>query len=419
MDLFRFRRSHRLAVFALFVVACLASGVARAEEWPKWLGPNGTGIATDPIASQWPADGPKKLWTQNVGLGFSSIVGQDGVVYAFGMKANNDVLTAIEADTGKVRWSESYVVTHRADQPQAKNDENGLPLPEASPTIDGDRIYTYGGGSDLVCRKLTGGTVVWQLNVLDATGASILQWNAASSPLISNGFVYVQGGQGGALAVAVDQKSGKIAWKSGNGLGGYAAPIIVEAGGTQQLIIFGGDALHGLDPLTGKSLWSYPWKTQYDVNASTPVYQGGHLFITSGNGHGCAMLELNAKGVKVEWKGKEISSLFQPTLLDNGLLFGNSNGRFKCLKWPTNDVLWSSNAVKLGTGGSIVIDGDQAIALSEKGTLSLVRIGAAEPTVTSEVALFDGEKIWSSPVIYHSKLYVKGKEDLVCLNIGK
>ena len=73
-------------------------------------------------------------------------------------------------------------------------------------------------------------------------------------------------------------------------MGGYAAPILAGPKGGEQLIIFGGDALHGLDPKTGKSLWSYPWKTSYDVNATTPTYHDGFLFITSGYGHGGAML---------------------------------------------------------------------------------------------------------------------------------
>ena len=36
-----------------------------------------------------------------------------------------------------------------------------------------------------------------------------------------------------------------------------------------------------MDPQDGKTLWSIPWKTNYDVNAATPVYRDGHLFITS------------------------------------------------------------------------------------------------------------------------------------------
>lgn len=360
----------------------------------------------------------EKLWSRNVGLGFSSIVGVGGKVYMMAMQGQNDVLTAMEADSGKVLWEQSYAVTRKAQQPQGANPTNNLPLPEATPTIDGDHIYTYGGGGDLLCRNLADGVILWKLNVLDETGASILQWNQASSPLVTDKLVYVQGGQGGALAVAVDKSTGKIVWKADKALGGYAAIILVSVEGTQQLIVFGGNALHGLDPQTGKSIWSYPWKTMFEVNATTPVYHDGHLFISTAYGQGCAMFELHANGVKLDWKGKELSSKYQPCILVGNALFGNSGGRLKCLQWPTNKVLWSSNNVPLRDGGSFIINGSQLIALSEDGKLTLVHFTAAGTTVVGEVNLFSYDKVWSSPVIYHGKLYVKGENELVCFDIA-
>jgi outer membrane protein assembly factor BamB len=329
------------------------------------------------------------------------------------------VLTALDADTGKVIWAQSNKVTRRGEQqPQALNSENHLPVPEASPTIDGDKIYTYGGAGDLICRTLADGKEVWHLNVLDETNATVLAWNEASSPLVADSLVFVQGGQGGALAVAVDKTSGKIQWKADKGLGGYAAPILAGEKGSEQLIIFGGDAVHSLDPKTGKSNWKFAWKTAYDVNAATPIYRDGHLFITTGYGHGGAMLEIHSTSATALWKGKEMGSKYQPCILNQGVLIGNSGGRLKCLKWPTQDVIWSSNKVELGEGGSFVLDGNQLICISEKGKLSLVHLTAAGAEVAGEVQLFDYDKVWSSPVIYHGKLYVKGKEELVCLDVG-
>ena len=410
--------SHFAAWMGLMAVV-MQVNVGRADEWPKWLGPNSNGISTDKIIHQWPADGPKKLWSHKVGLGFSSVVGLDGKVYSFAMQGKDDVLLALDAETGKVEWTQSYPVTHKADAPQGSNEETHLPLPEASPTIDGDRIYTYGGGADLYCRNLADGKEIWKLNVLDKTGATILPWNAASSPMVTDKLVYVQGGQGGPVAIAVDKGTGNIVWESAKGVGGYAAPILVTVGTSQQLIVFGGTALYGFDPQTGKTLWSYPWKTDYNVNASTPIYHDGHLFITTSYGHGCAMFTMTAAGVKLDWEGKDISSKYQPCILDNGLLYGNSNGRLKCMAWPQQKTVWSSNKIDLQEGGSFVIDGDQLIAMSEKGTLSLVHLAPSGATVASEVELFSYTKVWSSPVIYHGKLYVKGKDDLVCLDISE
>lgn len=400
-------------------ILSITTAAASAAEWPKWLGPDGTGISTDKIVDQWPADGPRKIWSKKVGLGFASLVGLNGRVYFFAMQGTDDVLTAMDAESGSVLWAQSYTVTHKADGPQAQNKQNGLPLPEASPTIDGDRIFTYGGGGDLVCRNIADGAQVWKLNVLDETRARIITWNEASSPLVSGPLVYVQGGDGGAVAVGVDKSTGKIAWKSEPGIGGYAAPILVDAGGKPQLIIFGGEALFGLDPATGKTLWKVPWVTQYKVNATTPIYHDGHLFISSAYSHGCAMFKLEAAGPVLEWKGKQIASKYQACILQNGKLYGNSGGVLKCLTWPLQDEVWSTHEVKLNDGGSFVIDGNQMITLSENGVLSLVHLDPIGPKVMSEIDFFANQRdIWSAPVIYHGKLYVKGRDELVCLDIS-
>lgn len=399
------------------VMIALAAGSANAGEWPKWLGPDGSGISKDPIAAQWPSDGPKKLWSHKVGLGFTSLVGLDGKVYFLAMNQGKDVLTALEAETGKVLWAQSYPVTHKGDAPQALSD--GLPMPEATPTIDGDRIYTYGGGGDLYCRNLADGTEVWKLNVLDETHAEILSWNQSSSPLVTSDLVYVQGGKGSAAAIAVDKKTGKIAWKSERGMGGYAAPIIVDVKGTPELIVFGGQTLYALNPKTGATLWKEPWVTSYDVNAATPIYRDGHLYITTGYGHGGAMFNLTPSGAKLEWHGNQIGSKYQPCILDGDMLIGNSGGVLKCLKWPTNKQVWSTREIELSEGGSFIINGDKIICLSERGKLTFAQITPDGPKVLNESSPFSAEKIWSDPVIYHSKLYIKGTDELICYDISK
>ena len=86
----------------------------------------------------------------------------------------------------------------------------------ATPTIDGDAIYTFGSTGDLVRRNLADGKLVWQLNVLKETNGQAAQWGTASSPLVDVEKVYVQAGigDGAPVAVAVDKKTGKIAWQS-------------------------------------------------------------------------------------------------------------------------------------------------------------------------------------------------------------
>jgi hypothetical protein len=409
-------------------LAAVLPPVARAadsEEWPRWRGPRGDGISHEPIADKWPDDGPKKVWEQPVGIGYSSPVALGGKIYLFATGADGqESLTCFDAEGGKPLWSQGYPMHDRIDYPGTR----------ATPFIDGDSIYTYGAGGDLASWALADGKPGWRINIVKETGAKLLGvgqvWAEASSPLIAGDLVYVQGGQDGPVAIAVDKKTGKIAWQSqAKGMGGYAACVLgdVKEGG-QQLFVLGGEAVYGMDPTTGKTIWSEPWKTDYNVNAATPIFDGTHLFVTSGYNHGCMMLEVSKGAAKKSWDNKNLQSRFQPPTLDGQFLYGNSeekNGTVKCLSWPDGKIKWAvkEREFKLGFGGSVLRNDDKLITLGQDGVLTLLKATPQAYEKISQFKLFtpaaNPPDIWSSPIIYHGKLYAKGEKELVCLNVGK
>jgi len=402
-------------------ILTVVSPLAHAEEWPKWLGPRGDSISHEAISQSWPAAGPAKVWEQKVGFGFSSPIGFGGKVYLFTQTGDQDTLHALDAATGKPVWSVAYACTVSADQPQAKNPESAFPLPLATPTIDDGHIYTYGGGGDLVSRKIEDGSEVWHTKILKELDEKILAWNQASSPLVTEKLVYVQGGKNGPTAVAIDKASGKIVWKSeATAVGGYTAPLIIDVQGTKQLIVFGGDTLFAMNPDSGKTIWSMPWKTQYEVNATTPNYRDGKLFVSSAYEYGSAMLNVTPTGATIAWKSKELQQKFQPAILDGDYLYMNSKGILKCLHWPESKIVWSCSdpKLKLEEGGTIVRDGDKLIALSAVGKLSLVEATPTGVKLIGQMKLFDFRTTWSTPLIYRGKLYAMGQDSLVCLDIS-
>ena len=406
-----------------FVALSAASVACHAEEWPKWLGPNANGISTEPIASQWPAEGPKKLWEQKVGVGYSSPIALDGKVYLFYQVGDEERLSAFDAQSGRPVWTQSYKDTVRADPsgPQDTNPDSGYPLPLATPTIDNGKIYSYGGGGDLVCRKLEDGSEIWHTNVLRELGERILQWAEASSPLVTDKVVYVQGGRGGPTAVAIDKETGKIVMKSqSTSMGGYAAPIIADVQGTKQLVVFGNEQVIGMNPESGKTIWSFPWSNRAHVNAATPNYRDGYLFISSDYQTGCMILKLTPDGATKAWQNKVIQEKFQPGILDGDYLYTNSGGTIKCMHWPDGKIAWEANdpKLRLNEGGSLVRDGDKLIAMSERGKLSLVQAMPKSWKLISQVQMFDFLKTWSTPLIYRGKLYCMGEDTLVCLDIS-
>ncbi len=393
-------------------------GVARfsvAEEWPKWLGPKGTGISAESgLLETWPEDGPKKLWSHDVGIGYSSPVALDGRVYIFTQNERQDLLFCFDAESGKEIWNQSY---QRGEDP-------AYPGTRATPTIDGDKIYTHGSGGDLVCRQLADGKLLWQTNILKQTSAKPIQWGSSSSPLVTEEYIFVQGGmEGDATAVCVDKKTGSIVWKSeAKTLAGYASLILADAGSQKQLIVFAGDMLYGMDPRTGKTLWSEAWKTDYDVNAATPIFHDSKILVTSTRNFGVMMMTLSSDGKATkDWEKKDIACKFQPPILDGTTLYANSNGILKAISWPDGATLWSAAGrdLNVGAGGSILRVGDKLITMSERGKLSLVLATPKEGKLISQVQLFDYTQVWSMPVIYRGKLYAKGEKEFVCLDISK
>jgi outer membrane protein assembly factor BamB len=392
-----------------------ATQLTSVEDWPRWRGPRIDQISREAVPESLPAGGPKLLWSAEVGLGYSSPVAANGRIYLFTMNELKEALTCFDAITGKIVWSveggEGFHASYHGTR--------------STPTIDGDRIYTYGGQGELICRRLADGKQVWRADVLRESNSSNLSWGVASSPLIWGRRVFVQGGKGGAVAVAVDSGTGSVVWKSqAQGLGGYAAPIVADVNGVPQLIVLGGDSLWGMNPQTGQSLWSHPWHTSYDVNSSTPIYDPvtSRLFITSGYGHGCMQLQLTPGGAAPAWENKNIESRFQGAILDRGHLYANSEGTITCVNWLDGQLKWRAREeeMRLGIGGSMIRVGDKLITMSERGKLSLLRATPDGITLLGQAKdLVEGREVWSTPLLYGGRLYVKGAQEFSCFDLSR
>jgi outer membrane protein assembly factor BamB len=391
--------------------AAAAKPMIAAEEWPKWRGPRGDGISREPLPDSIPSSGLKAVWSADVGIGYSSPIAHSGRVYLFTLNNSKEALTCFDARNGTVIWSDERQTGWDVDYPGTRS----------TPAIDGDAIYTYGGKGDLICRDLATGHPRWELNVPDACDASNLQWGVASSPFIDAAKVYVQAGQGASVAAAVDKSDGRIVWKSeARGTSGYSAVTSADVEGTTQLIVFAGDAVIGMNPADGRTIWQQGWKTNYAVNATTPVYHEGHLFVTSEYGMGGLMLKLSPAGAQRVWAKKDVQSKFQQVIVDNGVLYAATDRRLKCLSWPDGAVKWKTPAGEppVGDNGSIVRAGDKLVVLSDQGMLTLVKATPNGAEVRGQFQAAEGDKIWSTPLLYGGRVYVKGPKELICYDLG-
>lgn len=400
-------------LFSATLIIFAASSIATADDWPRWRGPRGDGICEEKgLLDKWPRQ-LKPLWTADVGQGYSGPVAAGGRVYQFSLIDGRDTLTCFNADTGKVIWTHAY----------DGGWDGSYPGTRATPHIEADRIYTYGGTGELTARDLASGKQLWRTNVLGASGGRPLGWAQASNPLIDGNLIYVQGGAGGPIARGVDKNTGQVVWRSqAKGTAGYAHPIMVDVQGQKQLVAFAAEGPFGIDLASGRTVWQRQWKNSVEVNASDPIYRDGHLFVTSAYGLGSTMLKLTPKGAQPLWENEALEGRFQPAILDGEHLYLNSEGTLTCLKWPQRQVKWKTDRNEknlLGIGGSMVrISGDKMILLSQSGRLTLAKVTPEGFARISTIPDFvEGSEVWATPAIHDGKLYVKGAKELVCVSI--
>ncbi len=393
------------ATTAILALAALGTLPASGGDWPRWRGPDLNGISAEKgWQAQWPAEGPRQSWKAAVGTGFSSFAVSGGHVYTMGNTTNADSTFCLDARTGKVIWRHTYPCAL-----DPKSFEGG---PCATPTVAGGRVYTFSRSADLYCLDAAKGSVIWSKNLHRELGLEIPTWGCASSVLLEGRLALVNMGSGGA---ALDKQSGKVVWASGKSAGAYATPVPLTLGRDRFLAILSRESLVLARATDGREAWSYPWKTEYDVNAADPIAAGDKIFISSGYSHGGALLKVTAQGAEKVWENKNMRNHFNSCVLWQGHLYGPDDSGLRCLAFDTGELKWSYG--EFGKGSLMVADG-KLVALSERGELIIAEAvpGAFQPISRAKVLT---GKCWTTPVLANGHIYCRNAVgDVVCLEVS-
>jgi outer membrane protein assembly factor BamB len=405
---FRFWTSTTAGGVTLGLLAALLVTPLKAADWPQWRGPRRDGISSETgWLTRWPGLGPKRLWTAQVGEGFSSVAVTGGRLYTMGNASGRDTVYCLAAGTGRPVWKYSYSCP--------AGDHTG---PRATPTVDGNRVYTLSREGQAFCLNASSGLLLWGKDLRRETGAETPRWGFASSPLVTGKLVIFNVGTAG---TALDKVTGRPVWKSGAGIAGYASPVAYSAAGHRGVAIFTATGIAGVDPASGRRLWHHPWQTSYDVNAADPVFAGDTVFISSNYNRGCALLRLIPSGgadrtvrPQVVWENRNMRNHFNSCVLLGGYLYGNDENTLKCLDVKTGAERWRRRG--MGKGGLIAADG-HLIVLTERGTLVLSQANPASYTELAHASVMRGT-CWTHPVLANGLIYCRSHEgELICLDV--
>lgn len=383
-----------------------------ASYWTQFRGPDRDGhYRQRTIRTDWPSDGLRPIWKQPVGGGYASFAIARGRAFTIEQRGEQEVVAAYDVASGRELWTNSWRAAFREFM--------GGDGPRATPTWSDGLVYALGAEGELRCLDDATGRVVWRTNILEDARAENLQWGMAASPLIVDDTVIVlPGGRDGGSVVAYDRRTGKKMWSSLSDQAGYSSPMLVTLAGVRQVIVFSATRLMGLEPGSGKVLWEYPWKTQFEINASQPlVIDANRLFVSTGYGTGAAVVELSPSGaglaVREVWRNIRMKNQFSSSVLHEGFVYGLDESILACVDAATGELKWKGGRYGYG---QIMLASGHIIVLTEDGSLALVR---ATPESHQEVVRFPvlDSKTWNHPAIADGFLLVRNLKEMAAFDV--
>jgi len=321
-----------------------ADSAVRAHDWPQWRGPNRNGVSPEEIT--WPASGPKQLWKAAVGEGYSGVSVSRGRAYTLGNTNGVDTVWCLDAKTGTVVWKYSY---------PCKSPRTGYPGPRATPTVDGNFVYTVSYFGQLLALNAETGTVVWGADYMKDFGSRIRGSNRhgfSGSPLVDGNLLLANVGGKGASVVAFNKTTGTVVWKSGDDPPTFSSPVTFALGAQRVVAMFSASGLFGYNLADGNPLWNIESKCSgNNLNAPDPVVSGDRIFITSGfggsaDGGGCFLVMITNSSAKEVYRNTNLSSQIASPVLIDGFLYGFtgyvSRKGMVCLDFDTGEIKWKN-----------------------------------------------------------------------------
>ena len=403
----------RLGVCAAITASLAAQ--SRPADFPQWRGANRDGVvASAGVPQSWPERLTRK-WKVEVGLGYATPVLVGNRVFMFARQGENEVLEALDADTGKQIWESSYAATFTVN-PAAARHEKG---PKSTPTFAGGKLFTLGMTNIVTAFDAATGKQLWQK---PASAAQPL-YHTAMSPLVDRGLVIVHvGGHNQGTLNAYDANTGAVKWHWDGDGPSYGSPIAVDVDGTRQIVVFTQENLVGVSAADGALLWKRPFSTRSTQNTITPILYH-ETVIVSGLDKGVTAFTIVKKngGWDTEnvWENADVSLYMANGVVVNDTLVGLSHknsGQFFGLDAKTGKTEWTS-APRQATNAAILRAGDLLFVLKDDAELIVTRVGPKGFETVRTYTVADSAT-WALPAISGNRLFVKDVASLTLWTVN-
>lgn len=414
------------------LVLLLASLPAKADDWSQFRGCGRDSVWKEQgLLETFPSEGLKPRWRVPAGGGFSSPVISGGRVYLIDAELQQprawERIRCFDARTGVELWTYRYEV-HYDESWFREGMKDG---PRATPILRDGKLYSIGSDTDLVCLDARDGARIWHKTLHKDYELGDHRCITPSPLIEGHLLIQVCGAKPNACVLAFDKDTGKEVWRALEDRWTYSSPILIQAGGQKQLIVWTAQAVTSLDPATGKT-W---WREEHDFLqggqsiVATPVIQG-NLLLVSG-----MMFRLDSEkpAVQLLWPERQattrkvLSATSMPLILGD-CVYSEKGNALVCLEAATGKQLWKSTELTASKGGAalhLTRNGDSVWIYTDQGNLIRARLGPegyrelSRTHLLEPTYLFSGRNVaWSPPAYADRHIFARSERELVCASLS-
>jgi outer membrane protein assembly factor BamB len=419
----------------LIVAALLISSIPlSAAHWPSWRGPNQDNTSSESqFPTSWSRERNVKWRTPLPEAGNSSpIVWGDSVFVTQAVRDGKErTLMAFDRGTGKLRWQRG--MAYEPDDPRHQTN----PHCSASPVSDGECVVVSFASAGLVAYDFDG-KQLWKTDL----GPQVHEWGQGSSPIIHGNLVIVYHGPGEFSALhALDKRTGAKKWsvplkevdpperfdgfagQRGGKLGSFSTPLVITAGGRDEIILPVVNRVRAFAPTTGKELWNADGMSP--LVYSSPTLGEGTL-VTYGGFFGSVIYQkpggagdVTAKRLFYERKMRK-HTIGSPIIKDGHVYLCVTDGFTQCYELATGKLLWEERlpATRAASQvwGSAVLAGDRLYVVNQSGDTFVLRAAPKFEIIATNPL---GELSNSTLALSNGEIFLRTHAALYCIAESK
>lgn len=377
--------------------------VSDTDTWPGFRG-DGSGTSTaQSVPLRWSPDAGI-AWKADVpGYGQSSPVVRNGRVFLTSIEGPNmerGFVHAFDLEDGTKLWSREFA----SSQPV----ENYFRNSRAAPTcvVDAQHVWALFAGGDLLCLTHEG-ELVWTRSLVEDYGAIENERGLASSLAQTEGAVVaLVDHDGPSYLVALDKRTGEVAWKVDRGERGAAwtSPIVTRRDGEEVVIVSSAGTAEAYRGDTGEELWTLAGLVGNRI--PSPSLAGDDLILgATQSAHGTddpravrrsnrclRWIEADGRpGVETRWSANRADPHYSTPLAYLGCVYYvTGTGILYCLDQATGEQLYATRIAGASWASAIGAEGRVYLFVKD-GTVLVLKAGPEYVELASNRLWKEGE----------------------------